>query len=91
MEEKPSDNVQYQQLLKNSVHRGDGSSEDDNETGWFRGKVFLSLDQEQTYPRVLVAALIKKRDIRILMLLRCSVVCVFSTTMVSDCYHSSCT
>ena len=41
--------------------------------------------------KTLVAALIKKRDISILVILRCSVVCVLCATMVSDCHYSSCT
>ena len=59
---------------------------------WVWGRYVFSLDQEQKiFKSFLVAALFDKRDTSILMILRCSVVCVFSTEMVSDCHHSSCT
>ena len=45
-------------------------------------RYILSLFQEQYILKSLVAALIKKRDINILMILRCSMVCVSSTVTI---------
>ena len=52
--------------------------------------MFSLLIKSYTHSRVSVTALIKRRDIKILLLLRCSVVCEFSTAIVSGCHHSSC-